>query len=345
MPSRLSMNGASIETLISQALEARTDLISKLHAEKTDTYRLFHGSNEGFPGLTIDRYGSTVLVQTFYEPLSETDKNHVETSINHWLNFTPQFDFKDRSGQKRHGSENKLISLSHPPENHLYSQELGVEYLVKTDQRGLDPYLFLDMRAARRFILKNSQNQSVLNLFAYTCSLGLCAELGGASEVWNVDFADSSLVAGRVNLMKNGLPDTSHQFFREDFFSVVRQLAGLSIKGKGKRKKYQKFDPREFDLVILDPPRWATSAFGAVDLIRDYQSIFKPALLTTKPGGRLICTNHVPSVNLQDWLGILKQCASKIRETIEFIEIITPERDFPSLDGQHPLKIVVVERK
>ncbi|MBT3226380.1 MAG: SAM-dependent methyltransferase [Deltaproteobacteria bacterium] len=339
------MTPVSIKSSIQRALDARAGLLSQLHDEKTDTYRLFHGSNEGLPGLTLDRYGNRILVQTFYEPLSETDRNLLETFLTRCLDFIPEFDFRDRSGLKREGIETTRLMGSRPSEIHSYSQELGIQYLIKTTQRGLDPYLFLDTRSTRRYILKNSRNLSVLNLFAYTCSLGLCAAIGGASEVWNVDFAESALNVGRANLLKNGLSESSWQFIRADFFSTVRQLAGLPIKGKGKRKKYQRFEPKTFDLVILDPPRWATSVFGAVDLVRDYQSIFKPSLLATKPGGRLICTNHVPAVNLQDWLEMLTRCATKIGETIELIEIITPENDFPSPDGQHPLKIAVVERK
>ncbi len=336
---------ASIESLILRALEARAGLLSQLHQEQTDTYRFFHGSNEGLPGLTIDRYGDRILVQSFYEPLSETDRNGLENVLTGVLDFIPEFDFKDRSSPRRDRSEASFIERLHPPAVPHYSRELGIQYLIKTHQRGLDPYLFLDTRATRRFILENSCQLSVLNLFAYTCSFGLCAALGGASEVWNVDFAESALNVGRGNLLKNELPDSSHRFIREDFFSTVRQLAGLPIKGKGKRKKYQKFEPRMFDLVILDPPRWATSVFGAVDLVRDYQSIFKPALLATKSGGRLICTNHVPAVKFQDWLEMMTRCATKIGETIELVETIAPEDDFPSPDGQHPLKIVVLERK
>ena len=339
------MSLAPMESLISKALENRAELIRSLLIEHTDTYRLFHGSNEGLPGLTIDRYGERILVQTFYEPLSTTDRNQLKTSLVGRLDFSPEFDFRDRSGSKKTGADNSRPTGSDSQEIEVYSRELGIQYLIKTNQRGLDPNLFLDTRSTRRYILKNSRNLSVLNLFAYTCSLGLCAAIGGASEVWNVDFAQSALNVGKTNLLKNGFSETSHRFIRADFFSTVRQLAGLPIKGKGKRKKYQKFDPRLFDLVILDPPRWATSIFGAVDLVRDYQSIFKPALLATKPGGRLICTNHVPAVNLQNWLEMLTRCAAKIGETVELIEIITPEKDFPSPDGQHPLKIAVVKRK
>jgi 23S rRNA (cytosine1962-C5)-methyltransferase len=338
------MSPAPMESFIFKALDNRAELFKALLLEQTDTYRLFHGSNEGLPGLTIDRYGERILIQTFYEPLSVTDRNLLETSLAERLDFTPEFDFKDRSGSKKGRIDTTRSAESQPSDIDAYSRELGIQYLIKTNQRGLDPNLFLDTRSTRRFILNNSRDLSVLNLFAYTCSLGLCATLGGASEVWNVDFAESALHVGRTNLHKNGLPEASQRFIREDFFSAVRQLADLPIKGKGKRKKYQRFDPRMFDLVILDPPRWATSVFGAVDLVRDYQSIFKPALLATKSGGRLICTNHVPAVNLQEWLEMLTRCAAKIGETIEIIEMIVPEKDFPSPDGQHPLKIAVVGR-
>ncbi len=331
----------STESLIHKAVDSRAELISALHSEKTDTYRLFHGVNEGFPGLTIDRYGDRILVQSFYESLSDTDRNHLQSFLNQRLDYKPEYDFRDRSA-------NKTVNQRPPdqPTSSLpFSSELGVRYLTKTSYRGQDPYLFLDMRATRRYLLANSYSLSVLNLFAYTCSLGLCAALGGASEVWNIDFAESALAVGRTNLEANGVADSEHRMIREDFFPAIRQLAGLQVKGRGRRKKHGKYQPRTFDLVLLDPPRWATSVFGAVDLVRDYQSVFKPALLVTKPGGKLICTNHVPSVPLDDWLEILERCARKSDCPIHISHVIAPEEDFPSPDGKHPLKIAVIDRK
>lgn len=331
-----------MKNLILNALEARKELLQTLHAEQTDTYRLLHGANEGFPGLTIDRYGNRILVQTFHEPLSATDQTLIKSSLSNQLDFQPEFDFRDRSpSAKTAPAKNQPPRATGEPAG--FSRELGVRYLIKTNQRGQDPYLFLDMRATRRYLLDNSRGLTVLNLFAYTCSLGLCAAVGGASEVWNIDFAQSALDVGRTNLVENRISETAHQMIREDFFPSIKQLAGIPIKGRGKKKRYRKFERRQFDLVLLDPPRWATSSFGAVDLVRDYQSVFKPALQVTKPGGRLICTNHVPSVNLQDWLAIMKRCAEKAGVTMEISKIITPEADFPSPDGQHPLKIAVVE--
>ena len=104
-----------------------------------------------------------------------------------------------------------------------------------------------------------------------------------------------------------------------------------------------KLAPRQFDLVVMDPPRWAKSVFGAVDLVRDYQSIFKPALLATKPGGTILCTNHVPRVDLDGWLNILERCGEKAGRPLNDIKTIKPEEDFPAKDGRHPLKIAVVK--
>jgi len=331
----------STESLIHKALHNRAELISALHTEETDTYRLFHGANEGFPGLTIDRYGDRILVQSFYESPSDTDRDQLQSFLNPQLDFEPTYDFRDRSVSKTVDQQ----PPDKPTNSSPFSSELGVRYLTKTSYRGQDPYLFLDMRATRRYLLANSRDLSVLNLFAYTCSLGLCAAMGGAAEVWNIDFAESALEVGRTNLLENRAPEFSHQMIREDFFPAIRQLAGMQVKGRGRRKKYGKYQPRTFDLVLLDPPRWATSSFGAVDLIRDYQSVFKPALLVTKPGGRIICTNHVPSVSLDAWLEILEKCALKNSCSIDIAAVITPEEDFPSPDGKHPLKIAVIDRK
>ncbi len=106
---------------------------------------------------------------------------------------------------------------------------------------------------------------------------------------------------------------------------------------------YPRLKPRQFDLVILDPPRWAKSPFGTVDLIRDYPSVFKPALLATAPGGRLLCTNNVAQVKRDDWLDQLRRSATKAGRPIKAIDLIEPEEDFPSFDGQPPLKMAVLE--
>ena len=95
-------------------------------------------------------------------------------------------------------------------------------------------------------------------------------------------------------------------------------------------------------LVFLDPPRYAKSPFGVVDLVNDYASVFKPALLCTTAGGTLICTNNVADVKRDAWLDQLQRSATKAGRPIREMEWIMPEADFPSSDGQPPLKIALL---
>ena len=76
-----------------------------------------------------------------------------------------------------------------------------------------------------------------------------------------------------------------------------------------------------------------------MDTVNDYQSLFKPALLCTKSGGQMLVTNNVASVPEAEWVDKLHRCANKNDRTIDCVEILSPEQDFPSLDGKHPFKM------
>jgi len=339
------MLSQAIERLIENAVINREELLEKLHAENTDMYRLFHGTNEGCEGLTVDRYGEQLLIQSFHQSLDSQDLDVIEKAIRSRIHFDGYTIYNDRSPQakkKQHQAmENEKAENVSEDESCC---ENGIKYAMNRPM-GKDPLLFLDMRGGRRFIRENCSEKTVLNLFAYTCAFGICAAAGGAKDVWNVDFAESGLNFGRKSLILNALDKDKMKFIHEDYFPVIWQLAGLPVKGRVRMRKrhFMKLSPQTFDRVILDPPRWAKSAFGAVDLLRDYQSIFKPALLVLNPGGKMMCTNHHPKVDLHDWLESLKRCAVKAGKPIKSLEVIEPETDFPSPDGKHPLKIALIE--
>ena len=200
--------------------------------------------------------------------------------------------------------------------------------------------LFLDLRAGRRLILERARGKSVLNLFAYTGGVSLCAATGGASEIWNVDFAGSAIDWVRRNLELNDIREDRVRFVQEDVIPVIRQLADLPVKGRGARRRdYQRFEPRQFDVVVLDPPRWAKGGFGAVDIVRDYPSLLKPALLATAPGGALLVTHNAARVDRDEWLRVLKRTAEKSGRALSSVEVIEPEADFPAIDDAPPLKM------
>ena len=157
----------------------------------------------------------------------------------------------------------------------------------------------------------------------------------------------------------------------EDFYPAVRQLAGLPMPGrqgrgggrggskrgskrggrgafgsaspKEKKKKPKPPKPETFDLVVLDPPTLTKTAYGAVDIENDYQSLAKPSALCVTPGGVLLATNHSHRIDVDDWLELVEKCVTKAGCVLTNVEVVSPDADdddHPAMsDGKRPLKV------
>lgn len=321
---------SALTDVVARALARRSGLLEDLAAEGTDCVRLVHGIAEGAPGLAVDRYGPVLLVQTWRAPLAPGELDAIVRAVEAVVpGLSPVWNHR---GDGEGGSKGAT------PEAPV-GRELGLTYDVRPRHRGQDPLLFLDFRAARRWVKAHAAGSEVLNLFAYTCGIGVAACAGGAASVLNVDFAVSALEVGRANAERNGIGEDRFAVLRGDALVIARQLAGLPARGRRGREAPPPRSPRSFDLVVLDPPRWAKSAFGAVDVVRDYPSLFKPAVLATRPGGTVLCTNHVPSVGKAEWHAVLRRTAEKAGRPLSALEDLAVEADFLSFDGAPPLKI------
>lgn len=319
---------------IERAAKDRRDLVRRLEAEGTDCWRLFHGVAEGRPGLTIDKYGPLTLAQSFRQPLSEQEVCLLKELYGDTLVYNHR------------GSKAERFTFHQPEPGALEpvnARELGLVYHIEARHRGIDPYLFLDLRCGRRWLQDQVKGKTVLNVFAYTCGLGLVAASSGASEVWNVDFSASALAVGKRNFETNGISLESHRFLQEDYFAAVWQLSGMGVKGKRARRSFQKLSSRQFDIVLLDPPAKAKGSFHTVDLINDYQSVFKPALLCCSSGGKILATNNVGSVEREEFAEVLQRCAEKAGRPLRSLHWLVPDEDFPSFDDQPPLKVALCE--
>ncbi len=319
---------------IATAIDRRRPLLAALAAEGTDCVRLFHGAVEGHPGLAIDRYGSVLLTQSWGAPIDAEVQATITRVVRESLAIELASAFVERAqGGARVGDDPRLVAA--------VGHELGLLYDVRPFALGQDPLLFLDLRALRRLVKDTARGLSVLNLFAYTCGLGVAAAAGGAREVLNVDFAASALALGRANAERNGIGDAVFRTLEENAIPILRQLADLPVKGRGRLRPYARVAARAFDLVLLDPPRWAKSPFGAIDVERDYPSLLRPAMRCVAKGGRLAATCHVPSMSKDELERVVRRSAEKEERTIAHLAMLTPEADFPSPDGQPPLKIAV----
>ncbi|WP_122414833.1 class I SAM-dependent rRNA methyltransferase [Pseudomonas viridiflava] len=335
---------SSLNQALSVALDNRQRLLGELHEQGTDCYRLFHGSQEGASGLTIDRYGPQLLVQSFHTGLDRESLLELHAQVNRHLGLETLLVYNDRSqGNSRIDRQDAVYKADDAAFEDQVGHEWGLNYRVRGRHAGQDPLLFLDLRNTRGWVKEHSAGKSVLNLFAYTCGVGLSAAAGGASEVCNLDFAEGNLAVGRENGALNPQLPTM-QFIQSDYFPAIRQLAGLPVSARRSQKlpDYIKLQPRRYDLVLLDPPAWAKSAFGTVDLLRDYQSLLKPALLSTADDGVLICCNNLAKVSMEDWREQVLRCATKAGRPVREWQVMKPAEDFPSMDNQPPLKTLIL---
>jgi 23S rRNA (cytosine1962-C5)-methyltransferase len=155
--------------------------------------------------------------------------------------------------------------------------ENGVRYAVRP-LAGLSVGLFLDMREVRAWLREVAAGRRVLNLFAYTCAFGVCAMLGGATRVLNLDLSKTYLDWGKLNYQLNSLAVDDHDFV---FGDAVDWLA-----------RFARRDTR-FDVVIVDPPSFSTGPSGAFSVERDYARLAEAAARVVAPGGMLLsATNH-----------------------------------------------------
>ncbi|WP_025996630.1 class I SAM-dependent rRNA methyltransferase [Pseudomonas viridiflava] len=336
---------SSLNQALCVALDNRQRLLGELHKQGTDCYRLFHGSQEGASGLTIDRYGTQLLVQSFHTGLDREALLELHAQVNRHLGLETLLVYNDRSqGNSRIDRQDAVYKADDAALEDQVGHEWGLNYRVRGRHAGQDPLLFLDLRNTRGWVKAHSAGKSVLNLFAYTCGVGLSAAAGGASEVCNLDFAEGNLAVGRENGALNPQLPTM-QFIQSDYFPAIRQLAGLPVSARRGQKlpDYIKLQPRQYDLVLLDPPAWAKSAFGTVDLLRDYQSLLKPALLSTADDGVLICCNNLAKVSMEDWREQVLRCATKAGRPVREWQVMKPAEDFPSMDDQPPLKTLILQ--
>jgi 23S rRNA (cytosine1962-C5)-methyltransferase len=213
-----------------------------------------------------------------------------------------------------------------PPRDEVRVTEHGVRYLVRP-AAGLSVGLFLDMREVRRWLRKHSPGKQVLNLFSYTCSFGVCAGLGGAERVVNIDVSRPYLEWGKANYALNGLACDAHDFIYGDASDWLARFA---------RRQQQ------FEIVVIDPPSFSSTPFSVT---RDYVRLVESAVGVVAPGGTLVAaTNHTATSahRFEDWLANGLARAGRSGQIVERWH--EPRVDFPVPGGGRPyLKARAVE--
>jgi 23S rRNA (cytosine1962-C5)-methyltransferase len=240
-----------------------------LHAEPDlDAYRVFHGFDEGCPGLAIDRYGDTLCIDCRPSLLDRLD---VAVAALDGCGYAGRIVARPRR-QKPFALRGDLSA------DPIIAREHGLRFAVSPARPG-NPGLFLDARPARRWIREHSRERRVLNLFAFTGSLGVAAAAGGARRVVHLDNVPSALDACRDNHELNDLPVDDRDLARINVYQHLRrQSAGR----------------QEFDAIIVDPPPLAGRA-ARTDRTPGGRGVAALAPLAARmlaPGGWMLCFFH-----------------------------------------------------
>ncbi len=244
--------------------------------EYTDGYRLVHAENDGMPGLIVDRYGDFLVVQ-FLSAAAEYWKSVLVVLLSRLEGVQGIYERSDADvREKEHlPPATGPLSGTEPPEK-ITIHEGGWHFLVDV-RKGHKTGFYLDQRDNRRILheLVSSYTRSgtVLNVFSFTGAFAIAAYSAGAGHVLNVDSSQSVLASAKEQLSLNGMPDGEDSFLAGNAFEVLRAFRD---------------EKRQFDFVILDPPKFATMQKDILKASRAYKDINWLAMRIIRPGGFLI---------------------------------------------------------
>jgi 23S rRNA (cytosine1962-C5)-methyltransferase len=254
---------------IASAIERRSAIIP---ADEYSAYREVHAESDRLPGIVVDRYGGFRVVQILSAGAERWRDTLVE-ALSVPGDCLGVFERSDVDVRELEGLEKRCGHLwgVEPPEMvEIHEGDLK----FKVDLReGHKTGFYLDQRQNRMAVREWIQGGSVLDAFCYTGAFALNAFRAGASDILAVDSSESALQLADHNRALNLIPDGSIDWRAADVFSELRLLRDKN---------------RSFDVVILDPPRFAPTSAQVHRASRGYKDINLLAFKLLNPGGRLI---------------------------------------------------------
>ncbi|MFZ2300805.1 MAG: class I SAM-dependent methyltransferase [Gallionella sp.] len=261
---------------ISVALEARRALLPLPQAGKgwgaglNNGARLIHAESDGLPGLIVDRYGDTLVMQ-----IGSAGAERWRDTIADILQelFIPAciYERSDSDSRGLEGLEARTGVLRGTLPESVEVVEHGLRFKVDV-KSGQKTGFYLDQRDNRALTETLATGRDVLNCFCYTGGFSLYALRGGAKSVLSIDASDDALRIAADNLVRNGLDETRAEWQEADVFMALRKLRDQG---------------RSFDFIILDPPKFAPTAAFAEKAARGYKDINLLAFKLLRPGGLL----------------------------------------------------------
>lgn len=281
-----------------------------------NTYRLVHGEGDNLPGLIIDIYDHTAVMQAhsvgmhvyrmdIADALTEVMGDVVQ---NIYYKSETTLPFKAELGQ-----ENGFIKGG-SPEN--VAMEYGLKFHVDW-LKGQKTGFFVDQRENRKLLEHYAKGRNVLNMFCYTGGFSFYAMRGGANLVHSVDSSAKAIDLTNQNVELNFPGDTRHEAFAEDAFKYLDRMGD------------------QYDLIILDPPAFAKHRDALRNALRGYSKLNAKAFEKIKPGGILFTFSCSQVVDKKDFRNAVFTAAAQSGKSVRILHQLTQPGDHP-VNIYHP---------
>lgn len=262
------ISGDFFRRRLERAVRARDPLLGD---GSVTACRLVFGESDGLPGLIVDRYGDFLVCQ-FLAAGVEYHKNDIIGQLKELAPAEGIYERSDADVRLKEGLELRtgVLEGKEPPEL-IEIREEELRYLIDI-RHGHKTGFYLDQRENRACIGEFSGGAEALNCFSYTGGFGLCALKGGAAAVTNIDTSPDAAALARLNVSLNGLDESRVEYITGDVFKFLRTFRDSR---------------RQFDLIVLDPPKFVGSAAQLAGGSRGYKDINLLAFKLLRPGGVL----------------------------------------------------------
>ncbi len=261
------------DALIASRVKDAISLRKNVFARGNDGVRLISSEGDLLPGLIADKYNEFIVIS-----ISSCGMERYKNIICQTLKeIFPECSIYERSDTKSRAKEGlpvrKGVVIGTEPYDTIYVREEGQVYIPVDIKNGHKTGAYLDQRLSRIKAGSLSKGASVLNCFSYTGGFGLWALKGGAKRIENVDVSEHALNAAKTGVAFNHLDPGRCKFLKKDVFAYLREQVENGAK---------------YDLVILDPPKFAESAANLKKACRGYQDINRLGLKLVAKGGHLL---------------------------------------------------------
>jgi 23S rRNA (cytosine1962-C5)-methyltransferase len=232
--------------------------------------RLVHGESDGLPGLVVDRYADVLVVQITAAG-AEAWRDTLVSQLAEAMPGLALFERSDVEVRSLEGLAPRVGPLLGALPEHVEIEESGLRYRVDV-AHGHKTGFYLDQRVNRAVVAEFARDREVLNGFCYTGGFTLAALAAGAKSILSVDSAADALEQARDHVVQNGLPYDRCEWREADMFKALRLLRDQG---------------RSFDLIVLDPPKFAPTPAAVEKASRGYKDINLHAIKLLRPGGLL----------------------------------------------------------